>query len=81
MTGVADPALKVALRHLRAVKSERPTGAEPGEFAHWRDRIADALDALAGVLPFEEDQIRADAEAAAARDQADRIRRTGEVML
>ncbi|WP_434096879.1 integrase core domain-containing protein [Streptomyces prasinus] len=71
---MVDPVLKVALRHLRAVKSERPTGAEPVEFTEWRERIAASLDALARVLRFEEDRVRARAEAAAARAQADEIR-------
>lgn len=78
---VVDPVLKVALRHLRAVKSERPTGAEPVEFAEWRERIAASLDALARVLRFEEDRVRARAEAAAARAQADEIRSRGETVL
>lgn len=76
---MVDPALKAALVRLRAVKSQRPTGAEPSEFASWREKIADSLDALAAVLPFEDDQVRARAEADAARAQADEIRGLGEV--
>ncbi|GAA1163133.1 hypothetical protein GCM10009664_34120 [Kitasatospora gansuensis] len=77
---MVDPVLKAALRHLRVVKSQRPTGAEPGEFADWRERIAETLDALALVLRFEEDQVRARAEAVSARAQADEIRKTPRVL-
>ncbi|ARF72435.1 hypothetical protein B7C62_09235 [Kitasatospora albolonga] len=75
---MVDPVLKAGLDRLRAVKSQRPTDPEPGKFADWRERVADALDALARVLPFEEDRIRARAEADAARTQAVDIRRQGE---
>ncbi|MER5636788.1 hypothetical protein ABT095_07530 [Kitasatospora sp. NPDC002227] len=78
---MVDPALKEALRRLRAVKSQRPAGMEPSRFADWREKIADSLDALAVVLPFEEDQVSARAEAVAARAQADEIRRRGETVF
>ncbi|GAA4831216.1 hypothetical protein GCM10023235_01710 [Kitasatospora terrestris] len=74
---MVDPALKAALTRLRTVKSQRPTGMNANEFADWRERIADSLDGLARVLLFEEDQVGARAEAAAARAQADEIRRLG----
>ncbi|MPY33540.1 hypothetical protein FNH09_20505 [Streptomyces adustus] len=76
---VVDPVLKDALRHLRSVKSQQPSGADSVEFADWRERIAAALDALACVLVFEEDRVRARAEAAAARQQAAEVRRRGAV--
>ncbi|MEU3566808.1 hypothetical protein AB0E96_00030 [Kitasatospora sp. NPDC036755] len=78
---MVDPMLKAALRRLRAVKSKRPIGVEPGEFADWREKIADCLDGLASALPFEEDQIRARAEAVSARAQADEIRRRGVIVF
>ncbi|MFJ5919701.1 hypothetical protein ACIQFW_28450 [Streptomyces ardesiacus] len=71
--------LKHALRHLRFLKSQQPSDADPVEFADWRERIAEALDALAGVLVFKEDQARARAEATAAREQAAEARRRGEI--
>ncbi|WP_411080866.1 hypothetical protein [Streptomyces sp. cmx-18-6] len=66
--------LKDALRRLRSVKSREPSDADCVEFADWRDEVADALDALACVLVFEEDRVRARAEAAVAREQAVEIR-------
>lgn len=75
---VVDPVLKHALRHLRSVKSQQPPDADSVEFADWRERIAETLDALACVLVFEEDRARARAEAAAARKQAAEVRRRGE---
>lgn len=75
-----DPALKNALRNLRSVRSQRPTGADPVEFADWRDKMGEALDVLATVLLFEEDRIKARAEAEAARAQAAEIRGRGEVI-
>ncbi|MDN3269062.1 hypothetical protein [Streptomyces sp. MA15] len=71
--------LKHALRHLRSVKSQQPSDADSVEFADWRERIAEALDALACVLVFEEDRVRARAEAAVAREQAAEVRRQGEI--
>lgn len=76
---VVDPVLKHALRHLRSVKSQQPSDADSVEFADWRERIAEALDALACVLVFEEDRVRARAEAAVAREQAAEVRRQGEI--
>ncbi|MGW7260594.1 hypothetical protein [Streptomyces sp. NPDC054834] len=72
-----DPALKDALRHLRSVKSQQPSAADSAEFADWRERIAEALDASACVLVLEEDQVKARAETAAARKQAAKVRRRG----
>ncbi|MFJ8547391.1 hypothetical protein ACIRFH_36590, partial [Streptomyces sp. NPDC093586] len=72
---VVDPVLKHALRHLRFVKSQQPPDADSVEFADWRERIAEALDALACVLVFKEDRARARAEAAAALEQAAAVRR------
>ncbi|KAB1159200.1 hypothetical protein F6X68_08920 [Micromonospora sp. AMSO12t] len=70
-----DPALKVALHQLRAVRSQRPADAAgPCVFAGWRDGMADVLDALAEVLPFEEDRVRARMEADAARVAAAELR-------
>ncbi|NDZ73277.1 hypothetical protein G3I36_19845 [Streptomyces sp. SID10362] len=74
---VVDPVLKHALRHLRSVKSQQPCDADSVAFADWRERIAEALDALAGVLVFKEDRVRARAEATAAREEAAEIRRRG----
>ncbi|MFG2692731.1 hypothetical protein [Kitasatospora sp. NPDC048407] len=71
---VVDPALKAALVRLRAVKSQRPTGAEPRELADWWEKIADVLDSLAAVFLFEDDRVKAAAEAEAARARADEIR-------
>ncbi|MFF9757881.1 hypothetical protein ACF1FC_34985 [Streptomyces sp. NPDC014344] len=71
--------LKHALRHLRSVKSQQPSDADSVEFADWREGIAEALDALACVLVFEEDRVRARAEAAVAREQAAEVRRQGEI--
>ncbi|MFJ3883597.1 hypothetical protein ACIPW5_39880, partial [Streptomyces sp. NPDC090077] len=76
---VVDPVLKHALRRLRSVKSQRPPDACSAEFADWRERIAAALDTLAPVLVFEEDRVRARAEAGAAREQAEDVRRRGEI--
>ncbi|GHF86483.1 hypothetical protein GCM10018790_74970 [Kitasatospora xanthocidica] len=76
---MVDPRLRAALVRLRAVRSRRPAGADPGDFADWRDAMADALDGLAGVLLFEDDRVRARAEADAARAQAEEVRRRGEV--
>ncbi|AWL42251.1 hypothetical protein B9S64_32295 [Streptomyces sp. SM18] len=76
---VADSVLEHALRRLRSVKSQQPSDACSAEFADWRERIAGALDALAPVLIFEEDRVRARAEAAAAREQAADVRRQGEI--
>uniref|UniRef100_A0AAU2JJT5 Uncharacterized protein n=1 Tax=Streptomyces sp. NBC_00049 TaxID=2903617 RepID=A0AAU2JJT5_9ACTN len=80
---VVDPVLKQSLRHLRSVKSQRPPTADSVEFAEWREEVAGALDVLACVLVFEDDRVRARAEAAAARKQAAEVRcrcgvRTGE---
>ncbi|MEU5561378.1 hypothetical protein AB0H47_35540, partial [Streptomyces globisporus] len=75
---MVDPVLKHALRHLRFVQSQQPSDADSVEFADWRERIAEALDALAGVLVFKEDRARARAEATAAREQAAEVRRRGE---
>ncbi|MFJ8884206.1 hypothetical protein ACIRJR_12455 [Streptomyces sp. NPDC102402] len=75
---MVDPALKRALRVLRSVKSQKPPDADSVEFADWRARIAEALDALVPVLDFEEDRDRARAEAAAARQQAADVRRRGD---
>jgi hypothetical protein len=75
---VVDRELTAALRDLRVVKSQRPTNGNPGEFADWREKIADSLDALARVLLFAEDQAAARAEAAAARTQAAEIRGLGD---
>ena len=72
---VIDPVVKRALRHLRTVKSQLPSDADPVEFADWRERIAEALDGLGCVLVFEKDRVRAGAEAAAAREQAAEVRR------
>ncbi|MFF0292422.1 hypothetical protein ACFYST_02425 [Kitasatospora sp. NPDC004614] len=71
---MVDPALKAALVRLRAVKSQRPTGAEPRELADWWEKIADLLDSLAAVFLFEDDRVKAAAEAEAARARADEIR-------
>lgn len=76
---MVDPVLKHALRHLRLVKSQQPSDADPVEFADWREGIAEALDALAGVLVFKEDRVRARAEATAARKEAAEVRRRGEI--
>lgn len=76
---VVAPVLKHALRHLRCVKSQQPPDADSVEFADWRERIAEALDVLAGVLVFTEDRARAGAEATAAREQAAEVRRRGEI--
>ncbi|MER5484494.1 hypothetical protein ABT024_14895 [Streptomyces sp. NPDC002812] len=76
---MVDPVLKNALRHLRSVKSQKPSDAGSVEFADWRERIAEALDALACVLVFEEDRVSARAEAAAAREQAAEVRRRYEI--
>lgn len=72
---VVDPVLNHALRHLRSVKSQRPFDTGSVEFADWRESIAEALDALARVLVFEEDRARAGAEATAAREQGAEVRR------
>ncbi|GHG45090.1 hypothetical protein Shyd_85520 [Streptomyces hydrogenans] len=72
---VVDPVLKHSLHHLRSVQSQRPPAADSVEFADWREEVAGALDALACVLVFEEDRVRARAEAAAAREHAIEIRR------
>ncbi|AWL40122.1 hypothetical protein B9S64_20100 [Streptomyces sp. SM18] len=70
-----SPELRAALQRLREVRSERPWGeCETESFAAWRERIADALDSLAGVLIYQQDRERAAAEAAAARTEAERIR-------
>lgn len=70
-----SPELRTALQRLREVRSERPEGERVTEsFAAWRERIADALDSLAGVLIYQEDRRRAAAEAAAARAESERIR-------
>jgi Lon protease-like protein len=70
-----SPELRAALQRLREVRSERPRGERETEsFAAWRERIADALDSLAGVLIYQEDRQRAAAEAVAARAEAERIR-------
>lgn len=71
---VVDSVLKHSLRRLRSVKSQRPPTADSVEFADWQEEVADALDALACVLVFEDDRIRAGAEAAAAREHAAEIR-------
>ncbi|GHF63829.1 hypothetical protein GCM10010504_34870 [Streptomyces griseus] len=76
---VVDPVLEHALRCLRSVKSRQPSDGCSAEFADWRERIAEALDALAPALVFEEDRARARAEAAAAREQAADVRRRGGV--
>ncbi|ONI55575.1 hypothetical protein DDV98_00780 [Streptomyces sp. IB2014 011-12] len=76
---VVDPVVKHALCHLRFVQSQQPSDADSVEFADWRERIAEALDALAGVLVFKEDRARARAEATAAREQAAEVRRRGEI--
>ncbi|MFI7233573.1 hypothetical protein [Streptomyces cyaneofuscatus] len=73
------PVLKHALRRLRFVKSQQPSDPDSVEFADWRERIAEALDVLAGVLVFKEDRARARAEATAAREQAAQVRRRGEI--
>ncbi|THA36089.1 hypothetical protein E6R18_01695 [Streptomyces sp. A1277] len=72
---VVDPVLKRGLRRLRSVKSQQPSDACPAEFADWRERIAETLDALTPVLVFEEDRAKARAEAAGAREQAADVRR------
>jgi hypothetical protein len=70
-----SPELRTALKKLREVRSEKPPGGRETEsFAAWRERIADALDSLAGVLIYQEDRQRAAAEAAAARAEAEGIR-------
>ncbi|MEU0002705.1 hypothetical protein ABZ069_38125, partial [Streptomyces microflavus] len=76
---VVYPVLKHALRHLRFVKSQQPSDGDSVEFADWRERIAEALEALAGVLVFEDDRARARAEATAAWEQAAEVRRRGEI--
>ncbi|MFI5727693.1 hypothetical protein [Streptomyces cyaneofuscatus] len=73
------PALKHALRHLRCVKSQQPSDADSVEFADWRERVAEALEVLAGVLVFAEDRAGAGAEATAAREQAAEVRRRAEI--
>ncbi|MFI2426015.1 hypothetical protein ACH5A7_18240 [Streptomyces sp. NPDC018955] len=67
--------LKQSLRRLRSVKSHPPPTADSVEFADWREEVAGALEALACVLAFEADRVRAGAEAAAAREHAAEIRR------
>ncbi|GAA0981656.1 hypothetical protein Q7689_07935 [Nocardiopsis tropica] len=69
-----DPAFKRALRHLRAVKSERPSEADSIKFSQWRERIAEALEAIASAAPTEKLQRQARLEAEAARAQARRPR-------
>ncbi|WP_199565060.1 hypothetical protein [Spongiactinospora rosea] len=70
-----SPELRAALESLRKVRSEKPGGERDTEsFAAWRESIAEALDALAGVLGYPEDRQRATAEAAAARAESERIR-------
>ncbi|GAA4567390.1 hypothetical protein GCM10023193_46280 [Planotetraspora kaengkrachanensis] len=70
-----DPALKDALRRLRAVRSTRPEDPSAVmELAEWRDAMAAVLEELARVLPIEEDRIRASHEANCARTQAAQIR-------
>lgn len=69
--------LRGALRNLRAVRAQRPQGGEDtGEFAAWREEIAEALDLLAGLLIYEQDRVQASEEAAAARAEAGRIGRS-----
>ncbi|WP_316528121.1 hypothetical protein [Kitasatospora brasiliensis] len=60
---VVDPILKATLVRLRAVKSQRPADANPGEFVDWGEKIADCLDAVAIVPPFAADQKDADVRA------------------
>ncbi|MEU7983147.1 hypothetical protein AB0B63_32050 [Micromonospora sp. NPDC049081] len=70
-----DPVLKAGLRQLRAVQAQRPADfAGPCAFADWREAMAEALDELAEVLPFEEDRARARMEAEAARGEAAELR-------
>lgn len=76
---VVAPVLKQALRHVHSVKSQEPSDADSVEFADWRERIAEALNALACVLVFEEDRVSARAEATAARKQAAEARRRTEI--
>ncbi|MEV0232914.1 hypothetical protein [Nonomuraea sp. NPDC050786] len=69
------PELRAALRELRAVRSEKPPGERSTEaFAAWREKMAEALDALALVLIFSSDREKAVAEAKAARAEAAHIR-------
>lgn len=70
-----DPALKRALRHLRAVKSREPARTDSPEFADWSEQIARALEAVAPLLLFGSDRFRAGAEAETARARAAETRR------
>ena len=70
-----DPAFKHALRHLRTVKSERPPEVDSLELSLWRERIAEALEAIASTAPSEKLRSQAKAEAEAARDEAAAARR------
>jgi Lon protease-like protein len=73
--GSISPELRAALRALRKVRSERPSGEKETEaFAAWRERIAQALETLTHLLPFPEDRQQAADEAREARAQAERIR-------
>lgn len=69
------PELRYALRHMLSLQSQKPSTPDSFEFATWRENVADALDALACVLIFEEDRAQARTEAAVARRQAAEIRR------
>lgn len=69
------PELRAALRRLREVRSQKPSGEVHSEsYAAWREKIADALDSLALVLIYQEDRKKAASEAIVARAEAARIR-------
>ena len=70
-----SPELRAALRALRKVRSEKPSGGSRTEaFAAWREKVAEALESLAQLLVFPEDRRRAADEAREARAEAARVR-------
>lgn len=68
--------LRSALRDFRAVRSQKPLkSAEVAEFVDWHERMAVALQSLAGHLIHETDRVQARDAAARHREEAARFRR------
>ncbi|MEU0113650.1 hypothetical protein ABZ137_07925 [Streptomyces bobili] len=69
--------LRSALREFRAVRARKPLeSAEASEFVDWHERMAIALQFLAGHLIHETDRVQARDAAARHREEATRIRQS-----
>lgn len=70
-----DPQLKAALVNLRRVKSMKPDGGSDSiAYADWREKIGQALLLVADAVRSHDEKGSIRAEAAAAFEEASRIR-------